>query len=70
MSSLEEAEELFYVANKYEVENIETLCEKFIIKTIKNYNLEDVMKFSTIFNLKNLTWLAQFVSSFFAHVQT
>jgi len=59
LTTLEEAEQLFYVANKYEVVSIEAACERFIIKNIKNYDTEEVLRFAEMFNLKNLEWLSR-----------
>lgn len=63
ISTLEEAEQLFYVANKYEVVSIEAACERFIIQNIKKYNPEDVLKFAEMFSLQNLEWLSRLVGS-------
>uniref|UniRef100_A0A336M2N0 CSON008583 protein n=1 Tax=Culicoides sonorensis TaxID=179676 RepID=A0A336M2N0_CULSO len=57
--SLEDAQNLFYVAHKYEVTCIESACELYMIHNIQKFDLSELISFADMFSMKNLMELCR-----------
>ncbi|XP_063705489.1 uncharacterized protein LOC134834671 [Culicoides brevitarsis] len=57
--SLDDAQNLFYVAHKYEVTTIEAACERYMIQNLKKFDINELIAFADMFSMKNLIELCR-----------
>uniref|UniRef100_A0A336MMK0 CSON001398 protein n=1 Tax=Culicoides sonorensis TaxID=179676 RepID=A0A336MMK0_CULSO len=57
--TLEDAQNLFYVAHKYQVTCIESACELYMIHNMQKFDLSELISFADMFSMKNLMELCR-----------
>lgn len=60
--SLDDAQNQFYVAHKYEVTTIESACEQYMIQNLQKFDINELLAFADMFSMKNLLELCRVVS--------
>lgn len=65
LQSVEQAQKLYYAANKYEVPAVEQACTEYLLKSCYKSDLHEMRAFGEMFSLKEIIDLCTLVSVLF-----